>query len=71
MGIMVHSLLWVMQGLYHQPYVHRPSTPFVFCYWKAFAVANMKRDIQNQVPTPCSEWRVLECSAQDPHGGFL
>ena len=22
MGIMVYSLLWVMQDLYHQPYVH-------------------------------------------------
>ena len=26
MGIMIHSLLWVMQDLYHQPYVTRKYT---------------------------------------------
>ena len=25
MGIMAHSLLWVMQDLYHQPYVRADS----------------------------------------------
>ena len=25
MGIMVHSLLWVMQDLYHRPYPRRPT----------------------------------------------
>ena len=25
MGIMVYSLYWVMQDLYHQPYVHEGS----------------------------------------------
>ena len=28
MGIMVYSLLWVMQDLYHQPYWEEPSFSF-------------------------------------------
>ena len=27
MGVMVYSLLWVMQDLYHQPYLQRPLSP--------------------------------------------
>ena len=27
MGIMVHSVLWVMQDLYHQPYHLDPAEP--------------------------------------------
>ena len=28
MGIMVHSLLWVMQDLYHQPYLSSSRCPY-------------------------------------------
>ena len=35
MGIMAYSSLWVMQDLYHQPYVRSYGPGFAGCFWRS------------------------------------